>query len=35
VLEDSQHAQLSLLVDEGVVGDEREIEVQLRSPGWT
>ena len=29
MLEDSQHAQLSLLINEGVVGDESEIEVQL------
>jgi hypothetical protein len=33
VLEDAQHAQLALLVDQGVVGDDGEIEVQLRPPG--
>jgi hypothetical protein len=29
VLEHAQHAQLALLVDQGVVGDDREVEVQL------
>jgi hypothetical protein len=33
VLEHAQHAQLSLLVDQGVVGDDREIEVQVTPPG--
>jgi hypothetical protein len=33
VLEDPQHAQLSLLIDQRVVGDQREIEVQVRPPG--
>jgi hypothetical protein len=29
VLKHAQHAQLALLVDQGVVGDDREVEVQL------
>jgi hypothetical protein len=33
VLEDAQHAELALLVDQGVVGDQREVEMQLRTPG--
>jgi hypothetical protein len=28
VLEDAENAELSLLIDEGVVGDEREVEMQ-------
>jgi len=32
VLEDAQDAELSLLVDQGVVGGQREIEVQVRTP---
>jgi hypothetical protein len=34
MLKDAEHAQLALLVDEGIVGDEGEVEMQLRSPGW-
>jgi hypothetical protein len=34
VLKNTQDAELSLLVDEGVIGDEGEIEVQVRRPGW-
>jgi hypothetical protein len=33
VLEDAQYAQLALLVDQGVIGGESEIEVQVRTPG--
>jgi hypothetical protein len=33
VLEQSQHRQLALLVDQGVVGEDGEIEVQLSLPG--
>jgi hypothetical protein len=33
VLEDAQHAQLALLIDQRVVRDEREVEVQLKPPG--
>jgi hypothetical protein len=28
VLEDAENAELSLLIDEGVIGDEREVEMQ-------
>jgi hypothetical protein len=34
VLEDAQDAQLALLVDQGVVGRQCEVEVQVRTPGW-
>jgi hypothetical protein len=33
VLKDSEDAELALLVDEGIVGDDGEIEVQVRRPG--
>jgi hypothetical protein len=33
VLEESQHGQLALLVNQRVVGQDREIEEQLRPPG--
>jgi hypothetical protein len=33
MLKDTEHAQLALLVDQGVVGDDGEIEVQLTPPG--
>jgi hypothetical protein len=33
VLEDAQHGKLAVLVDQGVVGEDREIDVQVRSPG--
>jgi hypothetical protein len=33
VLEDAQHAELALLVDQGVIGDDGEIEMQLTPPG--
>jgi hypothetical protein len=33
VLEDAQDRELALLVDERVVGDDREIDLQLRRPG--
>jgi hypothetical protein len=29
VLEHAENAQLSLLIDQGVIGDNRKIEVQL------
>jgi hypothetical protein len=29
VLEHAEHAQLSLLIDQGIIGDDRKIEVQL------
>jgi hypothetical protein len=29
VLKHAEHAELALLVDQGVIGDDREIEVQL------
>jgi hypothetical protein len=29
VLKHAQHAELALLVDQGIIGDDREIEVQL------
>jgi hypothetical protein len=29
VLEHAQHAQLPLLIDQGIVGNNRKIEVQL------
>jgi hypothetical protein len=29
VLEHAEHAQLSLLIDQGIVGNNRKIEVQL------
>jgi hypothetical protein len=29
VLKHAEHAELALLVDQGVIGDNREIEVQL------
>jgi hypothetical protein len=32
VLEDAQHAELALLVDQGIVGGQREIEMQIRTP---
>jgi hypothetical protein len=34
VLEDAQDAQLPLLVYQRVIGDQREVEMQLRIPGW-
>jgi hypothetical protein len=34
VLENAQDAQLALLVDQGIVGRQREVEVQVRIPGW-
>ncbi len=33
VLEDPQHAELALLVDQGVVGDDGKIEPQITPPG--
>jgi hypothetical protein len=35
VLEDAQEAELALLIDEGVVGGQREVEMQVRPPGWS
>jgi hypothetical protein len=29
VLKHAEHAELALLVDQGVIGDDREVEVQL------
>jgi hypothetical protein len=34
VLEQSQDGELSLLVDQGVVGEDRKIEEQVSSRGW-
>jgi hypothetical protein len=34
VLKDAQHAELALLVDQGVVRDDGEVEMQVRPPGW-
>jgi hypothetical protein len=33
VLEEPQHGQLALLVDQGVIGEDGEIEMQVRRPG--
>jgi hypothetical protein len=33
VLKDSQDAELALLINEGIIGDDGEIEVQVRRPG--
>jgi hypothetical protein len=33
VLEDPENGELALLVDQSVVREDREIDVQLRSPG--
>jgi hypothetical protein len=33
VLEQPQHGQFALLVDERIVGQDREVEEQLSSPG--
>jgi hypothetical protein len=33
MLEHAQHAQLALLVDQRVIGDDREIEMQVTPPG--
>jgi hypothetical protein len=33
VLKDAEHAQLALLIDQGVVGDDGEVEMQLTPPG--
>jgi hypothetical protein len=35
VPEDAKHRQLALLVEEGIVGEDRKVDVQLRPPGWT
>jgi hypothetical protein len=35
VLEDAEDAELALLIDEGVIGDEGEVEVQVRRLEWT
>jgi hypothetical protein len=35
MLEQPQDRKLALLIDEGVVGQDREIEEQVRPPGWT
>jgi hypothetical protein len=34
MLKESQHRQLALLIDQGVIGEDREIEQQVTSPGW-
>jgi hypothetical protein len=34
MLEQPQHRELALLVDQGVVRQDREIEDQVRPPGW-
>jgi hypothetical protein len=33
MLKDAEDAQLALLVDQGVVGDDGKIEVQVTPPG--
>jgi hypothetical protein len=33
VLKDAEDAELALLVDEGIIGDDGEIDVQVRRPG--
>jgi hypothetical protein len=35
MLEHAEHAELSLLVDQGIIGDNRKIEMQLSGPVWT
>ena len=35
VLEQTQDGELALLVDQGIVGENREVENQVRIPGWT
>jgi hypothetical protein len=35
MLKDAEDAELPLLVDQRVVGDQREIEMQVRTPGWS
>jgi hypothetical protein len=35
MLEDAQHAQLAVLVDQRVVGEDREVDLQVSSPGST
>jgi hypothetical protein len=32
MLEDAKDGELTLLVDQGVVGEDREVDVQLSSP---
>jgi hypothetical protein len=34
VLEDPQHAELPLLVDQRIIGDDREVDEQVTTPGW-
>jgi hypothetical protein len=34
MLKDAKHTQLALLIDEGIIGDQGKVEMQLRSPGW-
>lgn len=34
VLEETQNGQLSLLIDQGVICENSEIQKQIRSPGW-
>jgi hypothetical protein len=33
VLEEPQHGELALLVDQGVIGEDSEVEMQVRRPG--
>jgi hypothetical protein len=35
VLEQAQDRKLALLVDQGVIGEDREIEKQVTAPGWS
>jgi len=34
MLEESQDGELPLLVDQGVIGEDREVEEQINPPGW-
>jgi hypothetical protein len=34
VLKDAENRELALLIDERVIGEDGEIDLQLRPPGW-
>jgi hypothetical protein len=34
VLEEAQHRQLSLLIDQGIICENGEVQKQVRTPGW-
>jgi hypothetical protein len=34
VLKESQNRELAVLVDQGVVGEDGEVEEQVTPPGW-